>query len=88
MNIAELPEVYGVLSGPIILGIAIFMFAVESFADKIPGFDSICDTIHTFLRVQAGALMAAGAVSKIGESFQISAVLIDARTVAWGSHAK
>ena len=88
LNISELSEMYGILTDPIILGIVIFMFAVESFSDKISGFDSIWDTVDTFLRVQASALMAAGAVSQIGESFQISAVLIDSRTVAWGSHAK
>ncbi len=86
-NIAELPEAYSVLSDPIVLGVAIFMFAVEFFADKIPGFDSLWDTVHTFLRVPAGALMAAGAVSDVGEPVQIAAALIAGGTVALGSHA-
>ena len=81
-NIAELPAAYSVLSEPIVLGIAIFMFVVEFFADKIPGFDSLWDGIHTFLRVPAGALMAAGAVSDVGEPVQIAAALIAGGTVA------
>ena len=36
------------------------MYALEFFADKIPGVDSLWDVIHTFIRIPAGALLAAG----------------------------
>jgi hypothetical protein len=35
------------------------MYVVEFFADKIPGVDSAWDAIHSFIRVPAGAVLAA-----------------------------
>ena len=44
------------------LGAAGLMLAVEFFADKVPGLDSLWDGLHTFLRIPAGAALA-GAVA-------------------------
>jgi hypothetical protein len=43
-----------------VLGASGLLLAVEFFADKVPGLDSVWDAIHTFLRVPAGAALAAG----------------------------
>lgn len=83
----DLPESLAVVSDPIVLAIAGFMYFVEFFADKIPGLDSIWDTIHTFIRVPAGALLSAGAVADVGEPYQIAAALLGGSAIALGSHA-
>ncbi|MFN0124047.1 MAG: DUF4126 domain-containing protein [Blastocatellia bacterium] len=44
-----------------VIGVAATMYAVEFVADKIPAVDSAWDAIHTFIRVPAGAIMAASA---------------------------
>ena len=57
----DLPPGLEGLSNPMVMGAAGLMFVVEFFADKIPGLDSLWDGLHTFIRIPAGALMAAGA---------------------------
>ena len=37
------------------------MLAMEFLVDKIPGLDTAWDAIHTFVRIPAGAFLAAGA---------------------------
>jgi hypothetical protein len=51
-----LPPDLQVLANPIVIGAACLMFAVEFIADKMPGVDTGWDTIHTFIRIPAGAL--------------------------------
>lgn len=56
-----LPAGLKVLEHPWVIGSAGFMLAMEFLVDKIPGLDSLWDGIHTFIRIPAGALLAAGA---------------------------
>jgi hypothetical protein len=56
----DLPTGLEVLSHPWVLGAAGFMFVVEFIADKIPAVDSLWDALHTFIRIPAGAALAAG----------------------------
>lgn len=62
----DLPDGLDVLSHPWVLAAAGFMFAVEFFADKIPAVDSLWDAVHTFIRIPAGAALAAGVFSGVG----------------------
>jgi hypothetical protein len=55
-----LPPGLAVLAHPAMLAASGFMLAVEFFADKIPGVDSLWDLVHTVVRVPAGAMLAAG----------------------------
>jgi hypothetical protein len=48
-----------VLAHPWVLAASGFMFCVEFFADKIPGVDTLWDAVHTFIRIPAGAALAA-----------------------------
>ena len=57
----DLPPGLEILTDPMVLLAAGAMYAVEFFADKIPGVDTGWDSIHTFIRIPAGAMMAAGA---------------------------
>jgi hypothetical protein len=58
----ELPESLRILSHTYVLAAAGVLLAVEFLADKVPGLDSAWDAVHTFIRIPAGALLAAGAV--------------------------
>lgn len=54
-----LPAGLHVLSHPWVLGASALMFCIEFFADKVPAVDSLWDAIHTFIRIPAGAALAA-----------------------------
>jgi hypothetical protein len=55
----DLPAGLQVLAHPWVIGAATLMFAVEFFADKVPAIDSLWDAVHTFIRIPAGAALAA-----------------------------
>ena len=57
---ADLPAGLEIVENPLVIGAAGLMYAVEFFADKVPGVDTGWDTLHTFIRLPAGALLAAG----------------------------
>lgn len=63
VNWIALPSDLKVLANPIVLGATGILLFMEFFADKIPGLDSLWDGIHTFIRIPAGALLAAGATT-------------------------
>ena len=83
-NIA-LPEPLLVLQDPMVITAAGLMYFVEFFADKIPGIDTGWDTIHTFIRIPAGAMLAAGAVGDVTPALQITAGVLGG-TVAGATH--
>ena len=55
-----LPEGLHLLQNPTVLAVSGFMLLVEFFADKIPWVDSLWDSVNAFIRIPAGALLAAG----------------------------
>jgi hypothetical protein len=75
-KLAQLPGGLHVLDNPLIIGVALFLYAVEFFADKIPYVDTVWDAVHTFIRVPAGAVIAATATSDINPSVQVVALLL------------
>ena len=80
-----LPPDLQVLANPLVIGAACLMFAVEFIADKMPGVDTGWDTIHTFIRIPAGALLAAGAVGEVDPAVSLAAALLGG-TLAAGTH--
>ena len=58
----HLPDHLLVLQHTWVLVAAGVMTAGEFLADKIPGFDSLWDALHTFIRIPAGAFLAWGAL--------------------------
>jgi hypothetical protein len=54
-----LPEGLQLLQHPLVLIGSFAMFVVEFVADKIPGVDTLWDTVHTLIRIPAGAALAA-----------------------------
>lgn len=71
-----LPPELQVLTDPLVLVAAGFMYCVEFFADKTPGLDTGWDAIHSFIRIPAGAALAAGAVAEVGPAAEIAALII------------
>ena len=57
-DVIHLPVSLQVLSHPWVLGIAIALYLIEFFADKIPYVDTVWDAIHTVIRPPAAALLA------------------------------
>lgn len=90
IGVIILPDDLQVLSSPLVLGAAVMMYAIEFFADKIPGVDNVWDVIHTFIRIPAGALFAAGSFKGmelgISEDVLLVATLIGGGGVAASSH--
>lgn len=82
----ELPAELQVVADPMVLMAAGFMYCVEFFADKVPGVDTSWDGLHTFVRIPAGAMLAAAAVGDISPAVEIAAGLMGG-TLAAGSHA-
>jgi len=81
-----LPPDLQILADPMVMIAAGFMYCVEFFADKIPGVDTGWDGLHTFIRIPAGAILAAGAVGEIGAGAELAAALVGG-SIAAGSHA-
>lgn len=81
-----LPEHLQILSDPLVIGAAALMYAIEFFADKIPAADTGWDTIHTFIRIPAGAMLAAGAMGEVDPAVAIAAGILGGGLAA-GSHA-
>lgn len=71
----DLPQGLEVLSDPLVIFVAGIMYLTEFFADKTPGLDTAWDGVHTFIRIPAGALLAAGAMGDIGPGAEIAAAL-------------
>ena len=80
-----LPDTLKLLMNPLVLGAAGFMAFIEFFADKIPWLDSAWDAVHTFLRIPAGAALAAGMLGDSGEGVAMAAALIGG-TLTAGTH--
>jgi len=72
----ELPPGLEVLENPLVLMAAGAMYVAEFFADKIPGVDSGWDSIHTFIRIPAGAMLAAGAVGEVDPAVAVAAGIL------------
>lgn len=81
----DLPPGLEILSDPMVMGAAALMYCVEFFADKVPGVDSGWDTIHTFIRIPAGAMLAANALGDVTPAIELTAALLGG-TLAATSH--
>ncbi len=82
----DLPSGLAVLENPLVIGAAGIMYFVEFFVDKTPGVDSGWDVISTFIRLPAGAMLAAGAVGEVTPALEIAAAIMGGGLAAT-SHA-
>jgi hypothetical protein len=75
MDLIQLPQNLEVLTHPAVIAIACIMYVIEFFADKVPYFDSGWDALHTFIRVPAGAILAARALGDVNPALELAAML-------------
>jgi Domain of unknown function (DUF4126) len=85
LGLVDLPSGLNILMHPLVLGASGFMCFVEFFADKIPGVDSLWDIVQTFVRVPAGAALAAGVFGDASSASMLAAGILGG-TLAAGSH--
>ena len=83
-----LPEHLSVLAHPLVIGASGFMAAVELFADKLPWLDSLWDGLHTFVRIPAGAALAAAVFGDSGAAVALAAGLLGGTLTATTHFAK
>lgn len=81
----ELPGDLGIVTDWWVIGIASVLYVIEFAADKVPIVDSIWDVVHTFIRVPAGAVVAAAALGDFSPWVQVVAFLLGGG-VALSSH--
>jgi hypothetical protein len=81
----DLPPSLQVLAHPLVIGISALLALAEFVGDKIPWLDSVSDSIHTFIRIPAGAALAAAFFGDSGAAIQTTAALLGG-TFAAGSH--
>jgi hypothetical protein len=84
-NVMKLPDPLQVLANPIVLTASGVMLAVEFLVDKVPGLDSIWDSVHTFIRIPAGAVLAAGAFADVDPVWATTAAIVGG-VIAGSSH--
>ncbi len=82
----DLPPELTVLENPMVVGAAGIMYVIEFFADKTPGVDTGWDALHTFIRIPAGAMLAAAAVGDVTPALEITAGILGGG-IATASHA-
>jgi hypothetical protein len=86
MGILILPGDLKMLSNPFIIALALVLYLIEFFADKIPFVDSAWDTIHTFIRPVGGVVVGYLATTELGPVAQTSFALLTG-AVTLESHA-
>jgi hypothetical protein len=87
MHWVVLPPGLQVLGDWWVIGVSAALFAIEFFADKIPGFDLIWNALHTFIRLPVAALLAYQASAQMSPQLKLLAALAGAAIamVAHGS---
>jgi Domain of unknown function (DUF4126) len=71
----QLPPDLQVLGRPAVIAVACIMYVIEFFADKVPYVDSGWDVLHTFIRVPAGAILAARSLGDMNPALELAALL-------------
>jgi len=84
-HLASLPGNLDFLSNWWVIGVAIGLYVIEFVADKVPYIDSLWDTVHTFIRVPAGAALAFAAFAQADPAVRTIAMLLGGG-VALSSH--
>ncbi|HEY7716298.1 MAG TPA: DUF4126 domain-containing protein [Candidatus Binatia bacterium] len=85
MEMIHLPQNLEVLSHPGVIAVACIMYVIEFFADKVPYVDNGWDVLHTFIRVPAGAILAAQSLGDLNPALELMALLAGG-SVALAAH--
>jgi hypothetical protein len=82
----DLPPDLMVVTDPLVMTSAGLMYCVEFFADKTPGIDTAWDSLHTFIRIPLGAVLAMGAVGDMTPAVELAAFIVGG-SLAAATHA-
>jgi len=82
----ELPGHLEVLQHPVVLAASGLMTLVEFGADKLPWLDSMWDAVHSFIRIPAGAALAALVFGDSSNAVMVAAAILGG-SVAAAMHA-
>jgi len=85
LGYVSLPPALDLLTHNWVLITAGVLMVGEFLADKIPVFDSVWDSIHSFIRIPVGTLLAWGVFKNSGADAQIAAALLGGAVVT-GTH--
>lgn len=88
MGWVTLPSGLSVLQHPVVLIASGGLLLVEFLADKIPGVDTLWDAVHTFIRIPAGAALAAGVFGGDAAAWATVAALMGGTLAATAHTAK
>jgi len=80
-----LPSEYRVFDNSWIIGIALVLYVIEFFADKIPWLDSAWDAVHSAIRPLGGAFIAVSTLGDASPAAKVAAGLLGG-AVAASSH--
>jgi uncharacterized membrane protein len=75
LHVAHLPGDLEYLGHTWVIAVSAALYLVQFIADKIPAVDSAWDMIHTFIRVPAGAVLAATAFAHFDPTVRLIALL-------------
>ncbi|MFL6256153.1 MAG: DUF4126 family protein [Pyrinomonadaceae bacterium] len=84
-RLVNLPGELNHLDNWLIIGVALGLYCVEFFADKVPYVDTVWDAVHTFIRVPAGAVLAYAATADLNPTVYVLALLLGGG-IALSSH--
>jgi hypothetical protein len=86
MDMIRLPAELQILTDPMVITVACVMYVIEFVADKVPYVDSGWDALHTFIRVPAGAILAARSLGDMNPALELAALMAGG-SVALAAHA-
>lgn len=85
-HLAHLPGDLSYVEHTWVLVLSGALYALQFIADKIPAVDSVWDVVHTFIRVPAGAILAASAFAHFDPAVRLAAMLVGGG-IALSSHS-
>jgi len=84
-HLVKLPGGLDMLGEWWVILLAAALYLIEFVADKIPAVDTAWDAIHTFIRVPAGAILAASAFADFDPAVKMAAMILGGG-IALSSH--
>jgi len=85
LNWVDLPPQFHIFDSNLVIGVALVLYLIEFFADKVPYLDTAWDLVHTAIRPLGGAFVAVASVGDASPAAQGLAALLGG-TLAAGSH--
>jgi Domain of unknown function (DUF4126) len=75
-GVIPLPPALHLLSSWYVIACSALLFLIEFFADKVPVFDLLWNSVHTFVRVPVAALLSYAATTQLSPGMQLLATLL------------